>query len=120
MIIRIPDIRCYQHLLLSFSKCFADIGSVYRIGGDEFVVILTAEKTYVDAKLSDLESAMKKWSDDNNILLEASYGAARHEEAKDSGITDLAKLADRKMYAAKEQFYLTTGKDRRITFAQSN
>jgi len=100
------------------SQCFADIGSVYRIGGDEFAVILTAEKTYVDAKLSDLESAMKKWSDDNNILLEASYGAARHEEAKDSGITDLAKLADRKMYAAKEQFYLTTGKDRRITATQ--
>lgn len=42
-----------------------------------------------------------------------SYGVARHEEEKEDRITDLAKLADRKMYAAKQEFYQTTGKDRR-------
>ena len=84
----------------------------------ELVPLVFGFAGHVDAKLSDLENAMKKWSDEKKIQLEASYGAARHEEAIESGITELAKLADRKMYAAKEQFYLTTGKDRRITATQ--
>ncbi len=95
------------------SACFADIGSIYRIGGDEFVVIFTAKKPDIEARLYEFESTMKKWSAEKGILLEVSYGVARHEEEKESRITDLAKLADRKMYAAKREFYQTTGKDRR-------
>ena len=92
---------------------FGDIGAIYRIGGDEFAVILTADKADIDKRLTDLEAAMKKWSGENNILLEASYGVARLEEAAESDITELAKLADRKMYAAKQAFYRAAGKDRR-------
>ena len=99
------------------SQCFADIGSIYRIGGDEFAVILTAQKADVDARLSNLEDAMKKWSGEKELPLEASYGAVRREEAGESGTIDLAKLADQKMYAAKQEFYRATGRDRRITTA---
>lgn len=99
------------------SQCFADIGSIYRIGGDEFAVILTAQKEDVNARLSNLEIVMKKWSCEKEIPLEASYGAVRHEEVGEIGINDLAKLADKKMYAAKQEFYRTNGRDRKITTA---
>ncbi len=95
------------------SECFGDIGSIYRIGGDEFVVLLTAEKADVDTRLSVFEGAMKKWSGEKEIPLEASYGYARHEEDSESRIRDLGKLADKKMYEAKREFYRTTGRDRR-------
>ncbi len=95
------------------SQCFADTGSIYRIGGDEFVVILTAKSSDIDAGLSEFEAAMKKWSSEKEIPLEASYGYARHEEDRELNIKGLAKAADKKMYEAKREYYKTTGKDRR-------
>nr|MCR5094362.1 diguanylate cyclase [Lachnospiraceae bacterium] len=95
-------------------KCFADIGKIYRIGGDEFVVILTTDQPDVEVRLTDLKEAMKKWSGENELLLEASCGYARHEEDRQTGIRDLVKMADKKMYIAKNEYYTTSGRDRRI------
>ncbi len=94
-------------------QCFADIGSIFRIGGDEFAVILTAKSSDIDTRLSDFESAMKKWSSEKEIPLEASYGYARHEEDREFNIRGLAKMADKKMYEAKREYYRTSGRDRR-------
>ena len=95
------------------NRCFADAGLVYRIGGDEFAVILTTSKPEVDNRLADFESAMKKWTEEKKIHLEASYGYVRHEENRAGKAKDLAKKADQKMYAAKNEFYRTAGRDRR-------
>ncbi len=95
------------------SQCFADIGKLYRIGGDEFAVILTADKSDVDSRLAKLDDAMKKWSDENEILLDASRGSSRYEEHRGLKIRDLAQIADNDMYLAKKEYYMKTGKDRR-------
>lgn len=95
------------------SQCFDDIGKIYRIGGDEFVVILATDKSDVDTRLNKLESTMKKWSDENDITLEASCGYARIEEDREIQIKELAKMADKKMYEDKSEYYRSTGKDRR-------
>ncbi len=98
---------------LCISQCFDDIGKIYRIGGDEFVVILATDKSDVDTRLNKLESTMKKWSDENDIPLEVSCGYARFEEDREIRIKELAKMADKKMYEEKSKYYRSTGKDRR-------
>ncbi len=85
------------------SECFDDVGKTYRIGGDEFVVILMADKSDVDERLSRLKVSMSKWSDENNIPLQASRGYARCDEDGKLHITELAKIADKRMYAEKNE-----------------
>ncbi len=45
--------------------------------------------------------------------LSASYGCAAHAEFPDKRITELARTADDRMYAAKAAYYRTSGRERR-------
>lgn len=94
-------------------KCFSDKGKMYRIGGDEYVVILHSNKEETDKLLSDFEESMKNWSDKNGMPMSASYGCACAADFPGESINAIAKAADEKMYAAKEQYYITSGRDRR-------
>ncbi len=76
-------------------------------------VILATDKPDVDTRLNKLESAMKKWADENDIPMEASRGYARFEENTGIGIKELAKMADERMYEEKSEYYRATGRDRR-------
>ena len=57
---------------------------------------------------------MASWSERNGMPLSASYGYVCHAEYPDRGVTELAKLADKRMYAAKARYYQANGADRRI------
>ena len=94
-------------------QCFGAKGSVYRIGGDEFVVLLTADREVLARLLGELEAGMKTWSDGGGVALSAAYGAASLAEYPGSEITGLAKAADQRMYEAKARYYESIGRDRR-------
>ena len=105
--------RCIEH-------CFGDRGKMYRIGGDEFAVLISAGPDELVNLFNAFESSMKSWSERNGMPLSASYGYVCHAEYPDRGVTELAKLADERMYAAKARYYQANGANRRRYRAYSN
>ena len=53
------------------------------------------------------------WLEESGVPLSASYGCAAHAEFPDKRITELARTADDRMYAAKAAYYRTGGRERR-------
>ncbi len=90
--------QCIEH-------CFGANGKIFRIGGDEFVVLTVAEHEEIEQKLSDLYREMEKWSDENGLTLTTASGYACHIDFPDLDIIGLAKEADKKMYEAKSHYY---------------
>lgn len=85
-------------------QAFYGIGDVFRMGGDEFVVLLTGEKaesmkTGIETVVSMEEDASK----DTKVPVDASYGVAYSSEAGDGGAEAVARLADSRMYEMKKK-----------------
>ena len=93
-------------------NCFSEKGKAYRIGGDEFAVILHTDKQEMEEMINSFEENMKKWSEENGITLSASYGYVCLKDYPELSITELAKKADNKMYEAKANYYIDD-RDRR-------
>ena len=91
-------------------KCFGNLGKMYRVGGDEFFVMINADASALDGLFDKYEKSLKEWSDENGVELSAAYGFASHSEFPDSSVRELAKTADDRMYAAKAAHYQQNGK----------
>lgn len=86
-------------------KAFENIGKCYRIGGDEFAVIIK------DKSLGDYQKAIKKL---NNLIIEENettdfeyslaYGYAQFEAGKYSSLKELIDKADKNMYENKNVY----------------
>ena len=94
-------------------QCIGAEGKLYRIGGDEYAVILISGQEEKDKLFRAFEESMRAWSDENGISLSASFGCASAAEFPGKDVTVLAKEADVRMYAAKEEHYKTSGQGRR-------
>ena len=95
------------------TQCFGEKGTIYRIGGDEFAVLLHAQPEGLEELLSSCEKSLASWSDPSGVTLSASFGHASYTEFPDAGIIELARTADTRMYEAKARYYQRIGKDRR-------
>jgi len=93
------------------TACFGDKGKVFRIGGDEFVV-LSAEEG-LEKRLPDLERRVREWSGINGLPLSVSCGAASRSDHPEAALSQLAQLADAQLLEAKVRYYRQTGKERR-------
>ena len=91
--------------------CFGNRGSVFRTGGDEFVVLL--EETDLAPLFSAFDKRMESWSEVNGMKLSMSYGSAGYADHPGADISELAKLADAKMFEAKALYYQQSGHERR-------
>lgn len=82
---------------------------VYRIGGDEFIVVMenfTKEKT--DALVEELKENIKKLNEDEKYRkdpLAVSMGAAVYDPETDPAYKDVFKRADEMMYQNKAEYY---------------
>ncbi len=85
-------------------KYWEEFDDLYRIGGDEFIVVLP------DMKTNKLESKLNKWYGSIPILNEEykddficnfSYGVAVKEKGSDNSFDTVLSDADGKMYAMK-------------------
>ena len=94
-------------------QAFSGWGRHYRIGGDEFVVLLNADRAKVDELIREFEKSAEKWTEENDIRLRASCGAAGSAEYPGCVITDLAIAADERMYEEKARYYKSAGIERR-------
>ena len=88
-------------------------GKLYRIGGDEFVAIITSQVQRIEEILAGFDETIKNWSGDLVDSLSISYGWIDKEEEPDFSVRQLGAVAEQRMYKAKEAHYRKAGFDRR-------
>lgn len=92
---------------------FGEFGKVYRIGGDEFAVIITQKPEELDAMTKHFDSSVAEWRGKIVDSMTISYGCVRSLEEDWEFVHDIAKEADRRMYASKARYYSDSDIDRR-------
>ena len=92
---------------------FDEVGSCYRTGGDEFIVLANMSKKEAVKCVQDIEKLTKNWTGSLVDSLALSVGYAVLEEHKDCNCSELIQVADKQMYMAKDEYYRTTKIDRR-------
>ena len=95
-------------------QCFGNYGKVYRIGGDEFAALIFADEEKLDEIKRDFDTTLVSWSDLHDRKLAVSCGYVRTSEFPDMTPSEIAKLADERMYIAKDEYYRSTGEERRV------
>lgn len=94
-------------------KTFGAYGTIYRMGGDEFVVLFYADAALLPKLKDTLMAEGTKWSEKHNLNMSLSCGYVVAKEERDLTIKRIAILADKRMYEAKAAYYRTTGIERR-------
>lgn len=94
-------------------NCFKELGSIYRVGGDEFVAILEATPEQLKAVQSEFEKSADEWSGHLVDKLSVSCGYVEQRENMELSIIEVIKLADSRMYNSKAMYYKRKGVDRR-------
>ena len=89
-----------QHLAGRLAEAVGDMGSAYRLGGDEFCVLLAGDPRRLDELLPKLEAALSDECD--GLRIGCSYGVALLPQETQDARAALA-LADRRMYERKER-----------------
>jgi len=106
-----------DELLMAASKylreCFGPYGTVYRTGGDEFVAILFLDEEHLKQAEEKFIDHIESWSRSHGRELSLSWGWASSHENPELTLAELAKVADRRMYENKANYYKSKGKDRR-------
>ena len=86
-------------------ECFSD-GTIYRIGGDEFVLMYEREATNeVREGIEKLQQAIRKTAaiEEPWKRIWMAYGVATYDEDNDSSVMDVFERADAAMYERKRQ-----------------
>lgn len=94
--------RCAEVL-----KEIFDCITIYRTGGDEFVILIEGEES------KHLEKYQERIDKQNEKEPLFSAGFAAYDSMIDSCFDDVFKRADKNMYKAKSEYYKATGRDRR-------
>ena len=89
-------------------KIFGDIGDCYRIGGDEFLVVMTyVNATEIQNRILRIKRAQEKESEKRSFTVSMAIGLAAYRVNLDSNVEDTFQRADKQMYidkrAMKEQ-----------------
>ena len=89
------------------TNAFLGVGQIYRIGGDEFVLIMTdlAPDYEINKRLFVMEQGLKKAGKMIGIELSVSYGYEYHKEGELRTYMDVFQKADTKMYHMKREHY---------------
>ncbi|MBO7485320.1 MAG: GGDEF domain-containing protein [Spirochaetaceae bacterium] len=94
-------------------KCFQPFGKVYRIGGDEFVALLFADTQQLERIKLNLNETVGCWKGKYLEELTISAGYVQQCEFPNESVLNLAKIADKRMYNIKREYYQKIGNDRR-------
>lgn len=93
--------------------CFGPYGKLFRTGGDEFVAIITAKASDLESIQDELKTVTGNWVGRYVDSLSLSCGFVTRDELDGMSLHQAAVLADKRMYAAKTNYYRTKGIDRR-------
>ena len=92
---------------------FHEYGKVYRIGGDEFAVIITENPNQVEELIHSFDSNVANWHGKFVDSMTVSYGWVFSTERNWGSAYEISKAADARMYQSKERYYKESGADRR-------
>ena len=101
----IGSARCIERAMGKNARCF-------RVGGDEFVVLVHMDKEQAEQALRRLEREAARWKE-SDVKISLSAGYALAHKHPDYTAKDLVKAADQAMYVAKAAYYKANGHDRR-------
>ena len=97
--------RCLREIAGCLKKAYSRYGNCYRIGGDEFVIILP------ESGKAEFEEQMEQVQED---LKQAHISYSMGLEWKKEGMLEsMLKAAEQRMYAEKNAYYKLRGRDRR-------
>ena len=95
-----------DELICAAANCmkfaFASYGKIYRIGGDEFVALLTQSVTDLESILQVFDSSIQDWHGKYSNSISVSYGVVKSSEQNFDLIQEISKLADERMYQNKK------------------
>lgn len=94
-------------------KTFGKHSLTFRMGGDEFSVILNMKKEAFEPLIQQLKDEMDFWKGKYNKKLSFAMGYALKAEHSELSSEELLKIADQEMYENKSNFYKQSGNDRR-------
>ena len=98
-----------DELIIAAARCietaFSEMGTCYRIGGDEFAAILPDPVGSAEDWRKRLEDAIRLYNQDARHRLSIACGASllRDEAGRSKRLSDWKYEADRAMYACKQQ-----------------
>lgn len=106
-----------DELICGAAECIAGVvagrGSIYRTGGDEFVIMAELDQGAAEEMCSAIGRSASAWHGKLNESLSFSVGYALACEHAELSIERLINLADQQMYAEKARYYQQNGIDRR-------
>ena len=106
-----------DELIIGAAKCmsnaFTGLGNVYRVGGDEFVALLKGTKESVEGSVAIFDYLMSKFKGKLISELSVSKGVVVCSEYPELSFEEIKAMADKLMYADKDEYYRRTGKNRR-------
>ena len=96
-----------DEMIIAVSKCikdaFGDVAECFRMGGDEFLVAMTAETEVVQERIALFNRLVSQWSGRYVDRLTVSCGVASANEHPGLNFEELLKTADYMMYDNKKQ-----------------
>ena len=95
-------------LLIDAGKCICEVfgdddASIYRMGGDEFMVITESSEERIAKLCKKFEDVMRKYTDDSYGVLSISYGYCARRENPMKTLKEIVKIADDRMYDMKRK-----------------
>ena len=88
---------------------FNEYGKIYRVGGDEFVVIITEKTEQFEDIRHSFDVHVANWSGEFVDSMSVSYGWVFSTERNWNSVYEVSKAADKRMYESKERFYNESG-----------
>ena len=106
-----------DELIIAASKCmnnaFSGMGRAYRVGGDEFVALLKGTKEAALDAVKTFDYLTENYHGNLISELGVSKGVVICSEHTELDFEGIKALADKLMYADKDEYYKRTGKNRR-------
>lgn len=99
--------RLLQGFATILSDCFMDANLVGRMGGDEFLVIMTDDRALgTTRRIHDFYSMINDWNHKEQMFqYSASYGYAYSYEVPTGSAQEVYMLADNRMYEMKKEHH---------------
>ena len=106
-----------DELIKAAADCMKEVfykyGKVYRVGGDEFVVLLDKHVNDFNTLIQSFETKVDHWHGELVTSMGISYGVVFSKEKAWQSVEEVSKIADDRMYKSKWLYYQKNGIDRR-------